>query len=123
MIDKSKTVKIGNHEIGGNTFSVIAGPCSIESQSQFLQIAEGPTASFDQANHDMAMKEMHRLKDMPAYPQIGKIGSNGESAGHVGKESGPSQDDCPCCGRKGCERCQCPPIDEDYDGPLNDVTL
>ncbi len=31
------TVKIGNIEIGGPKFTVIAGPCSIESETQFLQ--------------------------------------------------------------------------------------
>ena len=49
---------------------------------QFLQIVEGPKARittylppapFDQANHDKAMREMKRLKEMPAYKQIGNI--------------------------------------------------
>jgi len=49
---------------------------------QFLQIAEGPKerittylppAPFDQANHDKAMREMKRLKDMSAYKQIGEV--------------------------------------------------
>ena len=100
--------------------------------SQFLQIVEGPKerittclppASFDKVNHATAMREMRRSKDMPAYKLIGKSSSNGGSAGKAGQEKGTSQNDCPCCGRKGCERCQCPPIEEDYDGPLNEVTL
>ena len=33
-------VKIGNKEIGGNRFSVIAGPCSVESEEQIVGIAE-----------------------------------------------------------------------------------
>lgn len=46
---------------------------------QFLQIVRGPrkrittylpSAPFDKANHDKAMKEMQRLKDMPAYRGI-----------------------------------------------------
>jgi 3-deoxy-7-phosphoheptulonate synthase len=34
-------VKIGNIEIGGPNFTVIAGPCSIESESQFRTTATG----------------------------------------------------------------------------------
>lgn len=38
---KGKPVKVGSHLLGeGNTFAVIAGPCSIESQNQFQEIAE-----------------------------------------------------------------------------------
>jgi len=33
------TVKVGNTQIGGNGFTVWAGPCSIESQAQFLSTA------------------------------------------------------------------------------------
>ncbi len=33
-------VKINDKEIGGNKFSVIAGPCSVESQEQIISIAE-----------------------------------------------------------------------------------
>jgi len=43
---------------------------------QFLQIVGGPTtylppAPFDKANHDKALLEMQRLKDMPAYRPLG----------------------------------------------------
>jgi len=47
---------------------------------QFLQIVEGPKerittylppAGFDKANHDKALLEMQRLKDMPAYRPLG----------------------------------------------------
>ena len=38
---KGMPVKVGSHFIGeGNTFAVIAGPCAIESQNQFQEIAE-----------------------------------------------------------------------------------
>ena len=32
-------VEIGNAKFGGNNFSVIAGPCSIESESQIIEVA------------------------------------------------------------------------------------
>lgn len=35
----TQTVKIGNYEIGGPAFTVIAGPCSIESREQFAETA------------------------------------------------------------------------------------
>lgn len=37
----TQTVKVGRIEIGGPAFTVIAGPCSIESQAQFLETALG----------------------------------------------------------------------------------
>lgn len=37
---KTKAIKIGNHLIGGEDFSIIAGPCSIESDEQFYSIAQ-----------------------------------------------------------------------------------
>jgi len=36
---QTKPVKVGPVEIGGRGFAVIAGPCSIESQAQFLETA------------------------------------------------------------------------------------
>jgi 3-deoxy-7-phosphoheptulonate synthase len=36
----TKSVNIGGVSIGGSKFTVIAGPCSIESQSQFLETAQ-----------------------------------------------------------------------------------
>ena len=36
----TQTVKVGKIEIGGPTFTVIAGPCSIESHDQFLSTAQ-----------------------------------------------------------------------------------
>jgi 3-deoxy-7-phosphoheptulonate synthase len=35
----TKTVKVGSVTIGGPAFTVIAGPCSIENESQFLETA------------------------------------------------------------------------------------
>lgn len=40
MNHKSKPVKVGSSIIGGGPFSVWAGPCSVESQSQFLTVAK-----------------------------------------------------------------------------------
>lgn len=37
----SRVVKIGNHSVGGGHFSVIAGPCSIESEDQLLETSKG----------------------------------------------------------------------------------
>jgi len=37
---KTKTVQIGKIEIGGPRFTVIAGPCSIESENQFNQTGQ-----------------------------------------------------------------------------------
>lgn len=39
MDHKFKVVKVGSSVIGGGTFSVWAGPCSVESQEQFSQTA------------------------------------------------------------------------------------
>lgn len=38
---KCRTVRVGNIEIGGPSFSVIAGPCSIESEENFLTTGIG----------------------------------------------------------------------------------
>ncbi len=47
---------------------------------QFVYLAKGPAKrittylpapSFDQANHDKAIREMNRLRDMPAYRPLG----------------------------------------------------
>lgn len=40
----TQIVKIGNTEIGGSAFTVIAGPCSIESREQFTEVAEAVKA-------------------------------------------------------------------------------
>ncbi len=37
---ETTTIPVGNLEIGGNTFHVIAGPCSVESYEQMLRTAE-----------------------------------------------------------------------------------
>lgn len=36
----TKSVKVGDLEVGGSSFVVIAGPCSVESSEQFLSIAQ-----------------------------------------------------------------------------------
>ena len=41
----SRTVRVSNVTIGGGGFTVIAGPCSIESREQFLTTAQGVKAS------------------------------------------------------------------------------
>ena len=38
-------VSVGNAKIGGGNFSVIAGPCSVESEAQICAVAEAVTAS------------------------------------------------------------------------------
>ena len=35
----SKALKIGNIQIGGGHFALIAGPCTVESESQILEVA------------------------------------------------------------------------------------
>jgi len=37
---KDSEIKVGNNVIGGNTFQVIAGPCSVESESQIIEVAK-----------------------------------------------------------------------------------
>ncbi len=37
---ENTVVKVGDTEIGGNTFCVIGGPCSVESREQIISIAE-----------------------------------------------------------------------------------
>ena len=42
---KGKTrIKINGTEIGGDEFVVMAGPCSVESEKQIMQAAEGVAA-------------------------------------------------------------------------------
>jgi phospho-2-dehydro-3-deoxyheptonate aldolase len=41
----TQTVNVGGYEIGGPNFTVIAGPCSIESYDQFLETAKSVKAS------------------------------------------------------------------------------
>jgi 3-deoxy-7-phosphoheptulonate synthase len=41
----TQTVNVGGFEIGGPNFTVIAGPCSIESYDQFLETAKGVKAA------------------------------------------------------------------------------
>ena len=38
-------VSVGNAKIGGGNFSVIAGPCSVESEAQICAVAEDVKAS------------------------------------------------------------------------------
>jgi 3-deoxy-7-phosphoheptulonate synthase len=44
MKSKTRIVKVGGYEIGGDRFTVIAGPCSIESYEQFAETAKGVKA-------------------------------------------------------------------------------
>lgn len=37
---KDSEIKVGNNVIGGNMFQVIAGPCSVESESQIIEVAK-----------------------------------------------------------------------------------
>ena len=38
-------VEIGGHKFGGNNFNVIAGPCSVESEEQIIEVAKAVKAS------------------------------------------------------------------------------
>jgi len=38
-------IKVNGHEIGGGDFTVIAGPCSVESEKQIMDTAEGVAAA------------------------------------------------------------------------------
>ena len=38
-------IKVGNTSVGGDTFAIIAGPCSVESEEQVMQIARSVKAS------------------------------------------------------------------------------
>ena len=40
MNQQTRPVKLGNQVVGGKAFTVIAGPCSIESEEQFLTTAQ-----------------------------------------------------------------------------------
>lgn len=42
---KDTVVTIGNVKIGGGSFAMIAGPCSVESEDQIIQVAEAVKAS------------------------------------------------------------------------------
>lgn len=39
MKSEDTIVKVGNHKIGGNNLTIIAGPCSVESRNQIFEIA------------------------------------------------------------------------------------
>ncbi len=39
------TVTVGGHVIGGKNFQVIAGPCSVESEAQIIEVAEAVKAA------------------------------------------------------------------------------
>jgi 3-deoxy-7-phosphoheptulonate synthase len=39
MKSEDTIVKVGNHNIGGNNLTIIAGPCSVESRNQIFDIA------------------------------------------------------------------------------------
>ncbi|MBQ7866979.1 MAG: 3-deoxy-7-phosphoheptulonate synthase [Clostridia bacterium] len=43
--EEDTVIPVGNTQIGGDVFSVIAGPCSIESEEQVCQIAKAVKAS------------------------------------------------------------------------------
>ena len=36
----TKVVQIGDVKIGGGNFAIIAGPCSVESEEQILEVAQ-----------------------------------------------------------------------------------
>ncbi len=38
-------IRVGDHVVGGGTFTVIAGPCSVESEEQILEVAKAVKAS------------------------------------------------------------------------------
>lgn len=38
-------IDIGGHKIGGDNFTVIAGPCSVESEEQIIEVAKAVKAS------------------------------------------------------------------------------
>ena len=42
---QNSTVKIGNHLVGGKKFHVMAGPCSVENETQLLKTAEAVKAA------------------------------------------------------------------------------
>lgn len=42
---EKSVIKVNGHAIGGDEFIVIAGPCSVESESQIMQTAESVAAS------------------------------------------------------------------------------
>src|SRR4051812_19783307 len=41
----SSTVRVAGREFGGGTFGVMAGPCSVESERQIMETAEGVSAA------------------------------------------------------------------------------
>ena len=45
MHAESSVIRVGNAVIGGSTFTVIAGPCSVESEYQLLETARKVTAA------------------------------------------------------------------------------
>ncbi len=38
-------IRVGDHVVGGGTFTVIAGPCSVENEAQILEVAKAVKAS------------------------------------------------------------------------------
>ncbi len=42
---EDSVVEVGGHKIGGDNFTVIAGPCSVESEAQIIEVAKAVKAS------------------------------------------------------------------------------
>jgi len=40
LVDKPTVVRIGEHSVGGDEFTLVAGPCSVESREQILETAK-----------------------------------------------------------------------------------
>lgn len=67
----TQIVKVGNVEIGGPQFAVIAGPCSIESYAHLLETAEGVKA----AGASLLRGGIWKMRTSPkAFQGIGESG-------------------------------------------------
>lgn len=86
----SKALKIGNIQIGGGQFALIAGPCTVESESQILEVArsvkqsgasllrggafKGRTSPYDfQGLGEEGIKLLLKAKEATGMPVVSEI--------------------------------------------------
>ena len=54
---EDSVIDVGGVKIGGGHLAVIAGPCSVESKEQVIEIAKAAKVLLNQEHHHMLSKE------------------------------------------------------------------
>lgn len=75
-----QTIQIGNVEVGGDDLTIIAGPCSVESETQIMEAARYIKAAADNATSGFALRGgVVKYRSSP-YSGWEGIGSSSEEA-------------------------------------------